>query len=299
MPDSSTTEALAPDYREGYLGTHDGLKLYYRDYGDPLAPGTPVLCLAGLTRNSGDFARLAPRLAARRRVVTLDYRGRGRSDYDPDWRHYGPEACVWDVVQASFALGLHHFVVIGTSYGGLLGMGLAVFLPAALAGLVMNDTGPDLNDEGIERIMSYVGRDNPQPDWDAAARCIHETFPHLRLRNHEDRDRMIRGTFREGPDGQLHHDWDPKIAKAILNSPEARDLWPFFRALRALPLLVIRGADSDVLTAAGLERMARIKPDLAQLTVEGVGHTPSLEEPECRTAIDEFLAGIDRGRKHG
>ena len=232
-------------------------------------------------------------------MVTLDYRGRGRSDYDPDWRHYGPEACVWDVVQASFALGLHHFVVIGTSYGGLLGMGLAVFLPAALAGLVMNDTGPDLNDEGIERIMSYVGRDNPQPDWEAAARTIHETFPHLRLRNQEDWDRMIRGTFREGPDGQLHHDWDPKIAKAILNSPEARDLWPIFRALRALPLLVIRGAESDVLTAAGLERMARIKPDLAQLAVEGVGHTPSLEEPECRAAIDDFLAGIDRGRSHG
>ena len=299
MPDSSATEALTPTCREGYLGTHDGLRLYYRDYGDPLSPAAPVLCLTGLTRNSGDFDRLAPRLAAQRRVVTLDYRGRGRSDYDPDWRHYAPEACVWDVVQASFALSLHHFVVIGTSYGGLLGMGLAVFLPASLAGLVMNDTGPELNDDGIGRIMSYVGFDNPQPDWEAATRNIRETFPHLRLRTEEDWEELIRGTFREGVDGRLHHDWDPKIAKPLLERPEARDLWPYFRALRALPLLVIRGGESDVLDAAGLERMASIKPDLIQLTVDGVGHTPSLEEPECRAAIDDFLAGIDRSRSHG
>ncbi len=299
MPDSPPTEVSTAPYREGHLGTHDGLRLYYRDYGDPLSPAAPVLCLAGLTRNCGDFELLAPRLAARRRVVTLDYRGRGRSDYDPDWRHYAPEACVWDVVQASFALGLHHFVVIGTSFGGLLGMGLAVFLPSALAGLVMNDTGPDLNDDGIERIMAYVGRDNPQPDWDAAARNIHETFPHLRLRSQEDWDRMIRGTFKEGVDGKLHHDWDPKIAKPLLERPEARDLWPYFKALKGLPLLVIRGAESDVLDAAGLARMAAIKPDLVQLTVEGVGHTPSLEEPECRASIDDFLARIDRSRSHG
>ena len=299
MPDSLGAETAGQGYREGYVSAQDGLRLYYRDYGDPLSPRPPALCLAGLTRNSGDFDRVAARLAAQRRVVALDYRGRGRSDYDPDWRHYAPEACVWDVVQASFALGLHHFVVIGTSFGGLLGMGLAVFLPSALTGLVMNDTGPDLNDDGIERIMAYVGRDNPQPDWDAAARNIHETFPHLRLRSQEDWDRMIRGTFKEGADGKLHHDWDPKIARPLLERPEARDLWPYFKALKGLPLLVIRGAESDVLDAAGLARMAAIKPDLVQLTVEGVGHTPSLEEPECRAAIDDFLARIDRSRSHG
>ena len=299
MPDSLGAETAGLGYREGYVSAQDGLRLYYRDYGDPLAPGTPVLCLAGLTRNSGDFDRVASRLAARRRVVTLDYRGRGRSDYDPDWRHYTPEACALDVIQASFALGLHHFVVLGTSFGGLLGMGLAVYLPAALAGLVLNDTGPELSDDGLDRIMSYVGEDNPQPDWEAAAANIRETFPHLRLRSEEDWEMTIRGTFREGPDGRLRHDWDPAIAKPFIQASKARDIWPFFRALRRLPVLAIRGGESDVLSAEGLQRMAENKPDLIQLTVEGVGHTPSLEEEECREALDAFLAKIDAAAAHG
>ncbi len=299
MPDSLGAETAGLGYREGYVSAQDGLRLYYRDYGDPLAPGAPVLCLAGLTRNSGDFDSLAVRLSARRRVVTLDYRGRGRSDYDPDWRHYAPEATALDVIQASFALGLHHFVVVGTSFGGLLGMGLAVFLPAALAGLVLNDTGPELSDEGLDRIMNYVGKDNPQPDWEAAAANIRETFPHLKLRNEADWEVTIRGTFREGADGLLHHDWDPAIAKPFVKATRSRDIWPYFGALRRRPVLAIRGGISDVLNAEGLRRMAEAKPDLIQLTVEGVGHTPTLEEDECRSALDDFLAKVDAVAGHG
>ena len=297
MPDSLTEQQAAGlPYREGFLAAQDGLRLYYRDYGDPLSAATPVLCLAGLTRNSTDFDTVAPRLAARRRVVTLDYRGRGRSDYDPDWRHYRPEACVADVVQLVFSLNLHHFVVLGTSFGGLMGMGLAVFLPAALSGLIMNDTGPELAGGGVDRIMSYVGKDNPQPDWEAARRATRETFPHLRLRSDADWELMLRGSFREGPDGLLHHDWDPAIARPLLESRHAIDLWPYFRAAARRPLLVLRGGESDVLSAEGLQRMAEAKPDLRQVTVEGVGHTPSLEEAESREVIDAFLADIDAGR---
>ena len=280
-------------YREDYLSAQDGLRLYYRDYGDAASLRPPVLCLCGLTRNAGDFDRLARRLSAERRVVSMDYRGRGRSDYDPDWRNYTPEACVSDVMQLIFALNLHGLVIIGTSYGGLLGMGLAVYLPTVLAGLIVNDTGPELNPAGIDRIMTYVGRDNPQPDWDAADANLREIFPHLRLRSEEDWKLMVRGTFREGDDGLLHHDWDPHIAKPFLESPTVRDLWPYYRALRHLPVLAIRGSESDVLSEAAFERMAKEKPDLIRVTVDGVGHTPTLEEPECRGAIDDFLRRID------
>src|SRR5215469_9759579 len=140
-------------FRDGFFTSQDGLRLYYRDYGDPLAARTPVLCLSGLARNSVDFDHVASRLAKDRRVICPDYRGRGRSAYDDDWRRYEPRTYVMDILDLLALTGIGRAVVIGTSLGGLLGMGLAALQPTLIAGLVLNDIGPELVPSGLARIV--------------------------------------------------------------------------------------------------------------------------------------------------
>jgi pimeloyl-ACP methyl ester carboxylesterase len=278
------------DFRARRLAAQDGLSLYYRDYGDPLSPRLPLVCLTGLTRNSADFADLAARHVDERRLLCLDYRGRGRSAYDSDWRNYDPRIYVSDIVHLLAANDVHRAVVVGTSLGGVLTMALAVLKPGVLAGAVLNDIGPDVVPGGLARIMGYIGTDQPQPDWPTAARYLQQLLPRLSIRTEEGWLKMARATFREGEDGLLHFDWDVKLAKPMLaqanNTP---DLWPYFAALRRVPTLVLRGAISDVLSPETLQRMIRVKPDLEHVTVPNSGHTPTLNEPEAAAAIDAFI----------
>ncbi|MFQ6017622.1 MAG: alpha/beta fold hydrolase [Kiloniellaceae bacterium] len=281
-------------FRERTFSAQDGLRLYYRDYGDPLATGTPLVCLCGLTRNSKDFHDLARRLARDRRVICPDYRGRGRSAYDPQWRNYTPQVVLNDVIQLLAASNLHHVVICGTSFGGLLAMSLAVAAPMALAGVILNDVGPELNRDGTQRILDYVSRDRPQPNWAAAIAEIKRFFPALSLASEDDWRRFTEATFREGEDGRLHFDWDVALARPLVeNRIPKPDLWPLYRALRHRPVLAIRGGLSDVLSAETFARMAAEKPDLIQVTLPDVGHVPTLNEPEAERAIDDFLARID------
>jgi pimeloyl-ACP methyl ester carboxylesterase len=285
--------ARDPGHRERTLTAQDGLRLFYRDYGDPLAAGTPVVCLSGLTRNSKDFDVLAARLSARRRVICPDYRGRGRSDYAADWRSYHPRVILGDLVQLLAATGVHRAVICGISFGGILAMALGVAEPTALAGVILDDIGPDLGAAGRARIMDYVSRDHPQPDWDTAVAALRAMFPTLSFKTDGDWRRFTEATFREGDDGRLHFDWDTALVKPFLAESEPRDLWPLYRSLRHVPVLAIRGGLSDVLGEATLTRMAEEKPDLAHLTVPDVGHVPSLTEPETERAIDDLLARVD------
>jgi pimeloyl-ACP methyl ester carboxylesterase len=278
------------EYAEETYGAQDGLLLYYREYGDPLAPGTPLLCLTGLTRNSHDYHVLASRLAAGRRVICPDYRGRGRSPRDPDWRNYQPRVYIGDILQLIAAANLHRMVVIGTSLGGLLTMGLAVAQPACLAGVVLNDVGPDIDRGGLERIKGYIGHDQPQRDWDSAVSYAKQMFKTVGDKSEADWLRIAHGTFREGADGLLHVDWDVALARPLQRVGPLPDLWPLFRALRRVPTLAFRGALSDVLTAATFDRMQREHPALTAVTVAGAGHVPTLDEPEARDAFDAFLA---------
>jgi pimeloyl-ACP methyl ester carboxylesterase len=281
-------------YRERWFGAQDGLRLFFRDYGEPELPGTPVLCLTGLTRNSKDFDKLARRFSEDRRVVCLDYRGRGRSSYDDNWRNYRPEVYLSDLLHLLAVCNLHRVVVCGTSMGGLLSMGLAVAAPSVLAGVILNDIGPDLHHRGLSRILEYIGVDQPQPDWEAAVAHLKSLFPRLGL----DSDIRWRGfaeaTYRLADDGLLHYDWDLALAKPLIRSggPTA-DLWKLYGALRLKPVLALRGELSDVFSEETFARMAKLKPDLIQVTVPGVGHPPMLDEAPAETALDDFLAEID------
>ncbi len=280
-------------FRERAYTSQDGLSLYYRDYGDPLAASVPVLCLAGLTRNSKDFHGLALRLSRTRRVICPDYRGRGRSAYDPDWRRYQPRTYVDDVRHLLAVTNLHKVLVIGTSLGGILAAAMAVAVPSAIAGAVLNDVGPDIDADGLQRIVAYVRDQQPQPDWEHAARHLKENLPDLGIRDDKGWLALARNTYREGEDGRVHVDWDPALVKPLLTGDGgATDLWPLFKALRRVPVLAVRGAKSDILSETTFERMAEALPGLARVTVTGVGHAPALVEPECQAAIDALLADL-------
>ena len=280
-------------FRERRFTSRDGLGLYFRDYGDPLAPATPVLCLAGLTRNSKDFHDLAERLAAGRRVICPDYRGRGRSDADPDWRNYALAVLVDDVMHLVALAGLHRAVVVGTSLGGVLAMALAAARPAMLAGVVLNDVGPEIGSSGLDAIIDYVRHDRPQPDLRSAEREIRDRLPALRFQDDAMWSKVVRNTYRDCDDGMLRFDWDVAIIKPLLGGADAMaDLWPLFRALARVPVLALRAEYSDILTIECFERMAAVKPDLRRVTVPRTGHAPTLVEPECVVAIEEFLADV-------
>jgi pimeloyl-ACP methyl ester carboxylesterase len=277
-------------FQPRWFRSQDDLLLYGRDYGDG-APGLPLLCLGGLTRNSKDFHDLALRHAPRRRVVAPDYRGRGLSSRDPDWRNYRPETYVGDVLDFLTVLGIERAAVVGTSMGGLLAMGLAALRPTLVAGVIINDIGPEVAGEGYRRILDYIATDRAQPDWPAAIAALSDMFPSLALPTPAKWRRMAEATYRRADDGLLHYDWDPALARGLAaDSRNLPDLWAYYRGLGSRPVLALRGTLSDVLSKATFERMATEKPDLVRVEVAGAGHVPSLDEPEAEKAIDEFLA---------
>ena len=283
-------------WRERYFESSDGLSLYYRDYLPAEASDRlPVLCLPGLTRNSRDFEALALRLQrAGRRVLTPDLRGRGRSQHDPDWSNYQPTTYLGDLAALQAAAGAERVVVVGTSLGGILAMLIAATRPAAIAAAVLNDVGPEIAPEGLQRIAQYVGRHIPVGSWEEAAAQARATYG-LALPDLTDAQWLAfaRRSYVE-VDGVPRLDMDPMIGEAVRAAPSgaAPDLWPVYGALRPLPALAVRGELSDVLSEATFERMALEKPDLRRVTVARRGHPPLLDEPECVLAIDEFLSDL-------
>jgi len=288
----STTSS--EEYRKRSFTSQDGLRLSFRDYGDPLSKKTPLLCLGGLTRNASDFHDLAQRLKNERRILAPDYRGRGRSEYDPDWRNYHPRVYLNDIRHLLAATGVHRVAVLGTSLGGILAMTMGAAIPTALAGVILNDVGPDIHAPGLARILTYIRKDRPQPNWPAAAKHLKALMPALSIKTAAGWEALAHRTYREGADGALHFDWDINIAKQLqMPQQPPQDLWPFYRAIRHLPVLAFRGELSDILTTKTFERMAMEKPDLVQVTVMGCGHVPLLDEPPATVEIEHFLDRLD------
>jgi len=281
---------MAAAYRERSFRTHDGLELAFRDYGsDTDAPA--LLCLPGVTRTARDFEELAPRHARTRRVLCPDYRGRGRSARAPRAQDYAVIAHVEDVRHLLIVAGVHQVVALGTSFGGLLAMGLAAALPTVVRGVILNDVGPELDPTGLPTILDFIARDSAPADWDAAITLLKSNFPNLPARNEAGWRRIAELTWRADEAGRLRTEWDVRIVKPLMGDHPG-DLWPMFRALRRLPVLAIRGARSDVLSADCFARMARELPALRRVEVPGVGHAPALDEPPAQAALDAFLAAL-------
>jgi pimeloyl-ACP methyl ester carboxylesterase len=286
-----------PTYSENHFFTRDGLKLYYRDYAG--AQGKlPVLCLHGLTRDSRDFDVLAQRLAPQRRLIVPDQRGRGRSQHDRHWYNYQPAVYIEDMWTLLRELQLPRVIIIGTSLGGLMGIAMASLRRSAVAALILNDVGPELDPKGLERIRSYVGRWPEVRGWEQATAQLRQMFGAAFPDFDDERWRQFaRRTFAEDENGLPQPSSDPAIGEAMRSIPmppgATQAMWFAFASLRGTPMLALRGETSDLLSVSTFERMQREVPGLIAVTVPNRGHPPQLDEPVCVEAIESFLAGCE------
>jgi pimeloyl-ACP methyl ester carboxylesterase len=287
-------------WRDIFYTSFDDLKLYARHYPAPDEKLRSVVCLPGLTRNARDFHYLASYLSRHpekpRNVYCLDYRGRGRSQYDRNWRNYVPYIELIDTLDFLAIRGLHRVTVVGTSRGGLIAMLMATVRPTAMGAVVLNDIGPVIETRGLARIVGYVGRMPVPKTWPEAVMLLREmnerAFPDLDEAQWEE---LAQALFDERK-GRPAVAYDRRLARAfgtIDLSQTIPDLWPQFVALGQMPAFVIRGANSDVLSTETLKAMITRHPNLRALTVPDQGHAPLLKEPKTVEAIGAFLAAND------
>ena len=275
---------MSNSYRDLFVSAADGLRLYARDYGPDTGGGLPVVCLSGLARSSEDFHELAQILSGDeirpRRVLSLDYRGRGRSEWNKDWRNYDVKVELNDTLQVLTAAGIEKAVFVGTSRGGLITMALSAARPTLISGAVLNDVGPVLEAEGLRRIKGYVGKlPTPRTLQEGAQILRQVSGPQFPGFTDQQWDAMARGTWREGETG-LSLNYDPNLMKTLeglnLEAP-LPDLWPLFEGLKPFPILAIRGSHSDLLSAETVQAMQARHPRLVAVTVPGQGHAPALD----------------------
>jgi len=281
-------------YEERYVEAADGVRLYCRDYPNS-SPQSAVLCLPGLTRNSCDFAPLATHLSESRRVLCPDLRGRGKSQYDPKWRNYHPGQYAADLWQLLDTLQVEKVVVIGTSLGGWMAMLLNHQRPGRIAGVVMNDIGPEADPGGIARVVSTAGRLDIVGSIAAAieqAKSVYSiVFPDW---SEEQWQAYTEATYRQLDDGRYDLNFDRNIGHAAREGVSGLDIdpWTMFNGLANVPTLLIHGVLSDILTDPIIEKMHEQKPDLQIMPVRNRGHAPLLDEQEALNAITTFLESV-------
>lgn len=296
-------------WQEFVYSAFDGLKLSGRRYGWENRDAVPVVCLSGLSRNSRDFHELAMYLSSeaetRRRVLALDYRGRGNSQYDRNWQNYNLVVEADDVIQGLVAAGLHHAHFIGTSRGGLICMLLAGMRPGIMQSVVLNDVGPEIAGAGLVRIKKSLEADHTAKDWADAAEQLklagERDFPR---RSQSDWERHARMIYRENGNAPargkpgLVRDFDPKLGKTLaeidLDSP-LPTMWAQFAGLAKRPLMLIRGKNSDLLDEAAVQKMAGMHPSMERIEVPDAGHVPDLGESALAERIASFF---DRNDTH-
>lgn len=294
-----TSQTTKSTFEELTFRVRDGLKLSARYYpARTMSHRRPALCLPGLTRNARDFHTLAEHLANHpdtpRDVYALDFRGRGHSEWDKNWKNYTVPLEAMDVVDFATMRGLHDCAMIGTSRGGLVTMVLAAVQPAIIGSVVLNDIGPVLEADGLMRIASYVGKTPLPGTWDDAAASIKAgnaaQFPNV---SDAEWSEISRQWFNE-KNGNPAAGYDPKIGNAfsVLDGPMPA-IWPQFDALQSVPVMVIRGSNTDLLSAATVDEMCRRHPRCEAYTVEGEGHAPLLRDASSQERIASFVSKGD------
>lgn len=282
-------------FEDRYWTSNDGLQLHYRNYAGP-SDRPPVLCLHGLTRNGRDFDMLAERLAGDWRVITVDFRGRGRSDHDPEPNRYVPPTYAADVLKLLDMLNVEKAVFVGTSLGGIVTIIIAAMAPDRVAGALLNDVGPELSPAGLERIRGYVGKPVHFADWDEAARGfaarygdVHPNYGGAEWLAYA--QRVAHQTERG-----IELDYDMAVAQPFMQMDEktasAVDAWPLYRTLEGKPVTILRGALTDLLSLETAARMAEAVSGAEVVTVANVGHPPDFQEPESVDAVDRLLERV-------
>ena len=285
-------------WTDRYWNSADGVKLHYRDHeGNRDRP--PILCIPGLTRNARDFEPVADRYAGDWRVIAVDLRGRGGSEFDPDPANYKPMVYVADILKLLDQLGIADAVFVGTSLGGICTMALAFGDRERIAGALLNDVGPAVDQAGIDRISGYVGHDVRFGSWDEAidktAARSHDIYPDY---GRPEWDRFVRRMARE--DGSsVVFDYDMAIAGNFETATTAPEIWPLYKSLEGRPVTILRGELSDLLSAEVAARMATEISDVELVTVPRVGHAPTFDEPESLAALDRLLSRVLEAQKKG
>jgi pimeloyl-ACP methyl ester carboxylesterase len=289
---------MQQNWTDIYFTSRDGLRLYARHYPVTGSLRRPLVCLAGLTRNCRDFHDIASVLSrpdeTGRDVYALDYRGRGRSEHAPDWKQYSILTELNDVLDFMTMRGLSRAGILGTSRGGLITMLMAVLRPAAIGAAILNDIGPVIEREGLARIVAYVGRVPLPADWKEATDLVYEMnkrqFTGVPAAQWAEFARQV---FNDDH-GLPAQSYDSKLSKAVsvMGGPTP-ELWPQFEALTHVPLLVLRGENSDILSAKTLEAMRARHPRADAVTVRGQGHAPLLKDAPTIGAVADFLARTD------
>lgn len=286
------------DHVEHFVTAADGTQLYVRDHASDRAGPVPVVCLPGLTRNAKDFETIAPRLAQRRRVLSLDFRGRGRSGR-ADPATYRPDQEVADTLHVLDTLGIERFAIIGTSRGGIAAMVMVARALPRIAGVLFNDIGPKIDKAGLLRIRTYLGTDPQFASWDEAVASLKASNPGFDTLTAAEWLAFARRVYRE-VNGLPRADYDPGLAQtfpgvADIEAGKIPELWALLDMMADVPSLVLRGEHSDLLSAEIVADMHRHHRRLASVTVRDRGHVPFLDEPESLTAIDAWLKVVDAG----
>jgi pimeloyl-ACP methyl ester carboxylesterase len=289
------------DYRSVYFQTDDGLRLFARDYCSANNLLTPVLCLPGLTRNSKDFETLAPWLARERRVIAPDFRGRGLSHYAGDSASYRPDVELADMIGLLSFLKIDRVAVIGTSRGGIVGVLMAALHRDKIAGLVLNDIGPELEPAGLLRIRTYLGVQTKFESWDAAIAGLKSNNPGFQSLTADEWKAFAHRVFKS-VDGQPYFDYDMALADTFPTKEEIKagrvaSLWELFACAKGLPVSVLRGEYSDLLSTATVDAMKEINAELDGITVSNRGHAPFLDEEAAKSAIVRWLGRVDAHEK--
>lgn len=281
-------------WQDRYWNSSDGLRLHYRDYDGP-RERPPILCLPGLTRNARDFEPVADRLAGEWRIIAVEFRGRGESQHDPNPRNYVPATYAADVLKLLDQLGIADAVFFGTSLGGLVTMLMSGSDPERIAGALINDIGPVIEQAAIERLRRFVGKEAKWATWAEAGKATAAVnriaFPHY---TPADWERFARRAYSERPDGSIQLDYDMAIAVPFAKdsgSPNF-DPWPLLDGLVDKPVLIVRGETSDLFSVETAQRMTKMLPKAELVTVPGIGHAPMLDEPEAVAGIDRLLARV-------
>lgn len=271
-----------------HFTTSDGLSLYFADEGQ----GLPILCLAGLTRTTADFDYVTPHLE-NVRLIKMDYRGRGQSDFDPDWSHYSPPVECRDALELLDHLGIDKVAVLGTSRGGLNALGLAKAAKNRLLGVAFNDVGPHIDPQGLDFIMEFIGRNPATKTHAEAAAAMPRVFPEFDDVPDSRWLEEAQKHYTQTETGlQITYDKHLRDAVAKAFSAPSPDLWPFFEALDGLPIACIRGMASNLLSEETLQEMERRRPDMVVARVPGRGHIPFLDEPEAVEALKKWIGMI-------
>lgn len=276
----------------------DGLNLYAREYTSNKTANNPnkkvLLCIPGLTRNSLDYQSFSEPFRDEYRVIAVDLRGRGNSEYDSNKVNYQPVIYARDIVELIDHLNLSDVTLVGTSLGGIVSILVSNIIPDLIESIVLNDVGPEINPVGLERIRNYVGKSTIVDSWEEAVRQ-NKLINELELPDLSEQEWLTftRGLYRVSTNGKIELAYDPEISESIKVKDENTPLihlWPQFDVINDKPILVIRGEFSDILDVECVERMKSVNAQLTYCEITNRGHAPLLNEPQCVTALQSFFA---------